>query len=403
MCGIIGSWIMADVNKYFDKLEAIYKNQDERGKEGSGVVIMRKGKFTRYRNKHSTTIIDELKKEKIWKPKKNDIVLFHHRIPTSTGNTPKANHPIRDEHKNIYLIHNGIITNANDLYKELTARGHKFETLTKVESALLEGSGKLSYYYHSFTDTEVLVHLLEEKLKETNNDVQKAIEYVVEKAKGSYAIAFLIRGHEKIYLFRYDNPIEIFKDEKDNLFFASKTPSDAKAIKDLENGELGYIEKNQYVKIADIKVPDSRIIYCSSSYSQPKHKNNICEIKKDMCDTVLYYVLKFQMEFPDAVESVQEQYEQPFSKKNLKKMHRRLEQLMNNEKEMQKFLKETIWVEGKENKWEECNDYDDDDFDEFDYCEYCGRYGKCYMDGNGVAICKKCKTTFPLEDMLYMR
>src|SRR3990167_1272810 len=66
-----------------------------------------------------------------------------HGVPNETNA-----HPHHDCRKEIFLVHNGIIENYQELKNKLTKLGHKFK---------------------SQTDTEVVVHLLEEKAKKTDN------------------------------------------------------------------------------------------------------------------------------------------------------------------------------------------------------------------------------------------
>ncbi len=90
-------------------------------------------------------------------------VLFHHRIPTSTENRICYNHPIENKSNykfNYYMVHNGIISNADELYKKHTKEGLGYETayLTEVKNKSKKDV-KITSELH-FNDSETLLHEL---------------------------------------------------------------------------------------------------------------------------------------------------------------------------------------------------------------------------------------------------
>lgn len=87
-------------------------------------------------------------------------------------------HPHYDCTNQIAVVHNGIIENHMQLKKDLILQGHIFK---------------------SATDTEVVVHLFEQCLKDTEN-LQKAIELLVQKIQGSYALVFLIEKYPEFLI-----------------------------------------------------------------------------------------------------------------------------------------------------------------------------------------------------------
>ena len=66
------------------------------------------------------------------------------------------------------IIHNGIIENYASIKKELIKRG---------------------YVFHSDTDTEVLVNLIEEIKKKQGVKLGKAVQIALNQVVGAYAIA----------------------------------------------------------------------------------------------------------------------------------------------------------------------------------------------------------------------
>lgn len=79
-------------------------------------------------------------------------------------------HPHLSGDSKLAIIHNGIIENHNVLREELTKRGHKFT---------------------SDTDTEVLVHLIEEMIKTEKVNLESAVRLALQQVVGAYAIVVI--------------------------------------------------------------------------------------------------------------------------------------------------------------------------------------------------------------------
>ncbi len=110
--------------------------------------------------------------------------IAHTRWATHGGVTVRNAHPHTDYEKKLYLVHNGIIENHLELKQELEQNGYEFKTET---------------------DTEVIANYLNCQLKKKNPVA--AIRSFMEKAEGTYAVAFVILGSNKIYAFKKDSPL----------------------------------------------------------------------------------------------------------------------------------------------------------------------------------------------------
>ena len=119
------------------------------------------------------------------------------------GEPSQANaHPHHDCTRSFMLVHNGIIENYREIREQLLRKGHKFV---------------------SETDTEVVVHLIEENY---SNDLLQAMLEAMRKLKGAYALA-AITAHEPdtIVAARCGSPLVIGLGDGCNL-----VASDASAL-----------------------------------------------------------------------------------------------------------------------------------------------------------------------------
>ncbi len=103
-----------------------YDLQRLRGQEGFGYVSVNKDGFLSEVNRAT-------EEDEILKVVKNDstpCMLFHHRAPTSVPNYVEATHPFKVSHEMLkfdyYVIHNGVISNDERLFKEYKEKGFVF-------------------------------------------------------------------------------------------------------------------------------------------------------------------------------------------------------------------------------------------------------------------------------------
>lgn len=236
MCGLIGIAVNNKRNVR-DRVKTIYENQKSRGRQGAGFALKRGNAIFRIRHQNPETA---LKTFALWQGYENgDLTLFHHRYPTSTPNKAHLNHPLANEDKSVYLIHNGIIHNDMKLYEKMKSR-HRFETVYRKD----EGEDEI------ITDSEVMVHILEEELKKRS--FAMAFRRLAERVEGMFAVAVLIKPYNKIFLFKNSyNPIVVFKDDDGNYYFASEFPerSGFTEVRKLEEGELGCLSHRGYTKV----------------------------------------------------------------------------------------------------------------------------------------------------------
>lgn len=175
MCGIIhvkrrdGKLANRLVLKRFEK-------QSSRGTEGFGYVEINNGIV----GAEVRTQTEKAMKLKIAESKATEI-LFHHRTPTSTPNFVEATHPIYVSHKMLkydyYVVHNGIISNDDELKKQHALKGFQYTTEI-IKKWITKGK---TYKLEMYNDSEALAI-----------DFCLSIEQGLEmKAQGSIALVAL--------------------------------------------------------------------------------------------------------------------------------------------------------------------------------------------------------------------
>lgn len=267
MCGILGVVVLKWSNDVVRNLYDIFDYQASRGVKGGGISTNGHSGLWRFRS-YSPYRVFAAYNVAIWDGiRDGDRVLFHHRMPTSTINAPKFNHPIQNEDESLHFIHNGIISNDRELFKHLKGK-HTFETLH---------DGK-------FNDSEVLVHLYEEEY-DKHRDVIKALVGMSERASGSFAVAMQRRGDENIYLVKHNNPIIISKDKQGNLYFSSEldsTNGNLERIDEMGDSSIAVLSRKGFVKHGTFKAPIMKYLYASEKkrfdlYDAPEYISSLGE------------------------------------------------------------------------------------------------------------------------------
>lgn len=137
MCGIVGYVGNNDaLGPVLDGLEAL----EYRGYDSAGVAIMYDGNISCTKQIGGVANVEKLLKNE----GKSTTAIGHTRWATH-GEPSVANaHPHYNSAKTIFIVHNGIIENHQELRDKLTAKGYTFSTET---------------------DTEVIPHLIDYHLK----------------------------------------------------------------------------------------------------------------------------------------------------------------------------------------------------------------------------------------------
>ena len=219
MCGIVG---YIGTKKAYPILINGLHRLEYRGYDSAGVALLNKEALNVYKAKGKVSDLEEVAKEKDCG---GTIGIAHTRWATHGEPSVTNAHPHESESGNLALVHNGIIENYAILREQLQAKG---------------------YHFHSATDTEVLVQLIEYYEKKHQCDIISAVRYALNKVIGAYAIAVIDKRHpEMLIAARKSSPLVVGVGENNEEFFIA---SDATPIAEYTS-HVVYLDDEQIVKI----------------------------------------------------------------------------------------------------------------------------------------------------------
>ena len=231
MCGIVG---------YLGEKEAFpiiikgLQRLEYRGYDSSGVAILGGASGLQHHRKKGK--VEALLTEVGENPPSGHLGIGHTRWATHGVPNDVNAHPHLSGDGQLALIHNGIIENYHALKETLTERGHEF---------------------YSDTDTEVLVHLIEEVLKSSEDlDLFEATRIALNEVVGAYAIAVIdIARPEELILARKSSPLVIGIGEGEYFVASDATPivEYTKNVVYLEDEEVARVSLTSGMKIRTIR------------------------------------------------------------------------------------------------------------------------------------------------------
>jgi len=210
MCGIIGisshKSVSANIISSLKKLEY-------RGYDSAGLATLFDGEINEVKSKGR---VDELEQNFNLKDLRGNVGIGHvrwatHGIPNSINAHPHSS-------ENVSIVHNGIIENSTILKKFLINKGHKFK---------------------SQTDTEVIVHLITENLKEL--ELEDAITKTLKQLHGSFALGIVFKDLPDLIVgARRGSPLAVGYGPNENYL-----GSDSYALKSMTN-KISYLEDGEF-------------------------------------------------------------------------------------------------------------------------------------------------------------
>jgi len=221
MCGIVGY-----IGKQKDiriGLEAL-KRLEYRGYDSAGVAFYNK-ETKKIDSMRAVGKIVNLEKKMSGLHLQGNPILFHSRWATHGSVTEENAHPHQDCKGNVFVVHNGIIENYQQLKKKLVGEGHVFR---------------------SETDTEVIPHLIE---KFFQGNLEEATRQALSLMRGAYALAIIARDDsEKLVLAKYSAPLLIGLGNGE--YIAASDPSavitHTNKVVYLQDGELAVLTRENF-------------------------------------------------------------------------------------------------------------------------------------------------------------
>ncbi|MES2575483.1 MAG: glutamine--fructose-6-phosphate transaminase (isomerizing) [Bacteroidota bacterium] len=230
MCGIVG---------YIGYREAYpivikgLKRLEYRGYDSAGVMLYDGNDLKLSKTKGKVIDLESKTSKEI--SVNGTIGMGHTRWATHGVPNDVNSHPHLSNSGDLAIIHNGIIENYAPLKEELIKRG---------------------YIFHSDTDTEVLVNLIEEIQKKEKIRLGKAVQVALNQVVGAYAIAvFDKKNPEEIVVARLGSPLAIGIGEGEYFIASDASPFieyTSNAVY-LEDGEMANIRLHKPMRVRKIK------------------------------------------------------------------------------------------------------------------------------------------------------
>lgn len=236
MCGIFVVAGQEPANAQQRVLEGLQR-LEYRGYDSWGIAIAVNGSLQLEKHAGKIGQVDSLELPAA------QVAIGHTRWATHGGVTDANAHPHLSTDGSLALVQNGVVENYQELKSELEGLGYQFTTQT---------------------DTEVILHLLEEVWKKARQTQAKRelslseIAAVVNRLAGRSTVAVLTSSG-RVLAFRLGSPLVVGRNQKGEIFLSSDVmsiQSEATQYYTVNNGELIEIDDGQVV-IARLTSPES--------------------------------------------------------------------------------------------------------------------------------------------------
>ncbi len=228
MCGIVA--YIGTRQAYPFLIKGLHR-LEYRGYDSAGVALLNND-LNVYKCKGKVSDLEAFAEGK---DKEGTLGMGHTRWATHGVPNDVNAHPQYSESKNMVIIHNGIIENYAPLKAELKKRGHTFL---------------------SDTDTEVLIHLIEDIKKNENVRLGDAVRIALNEVIGAYAIVVISKDNpDEIIAAKKGSPLVIGIGENEFFVASDATPivEYTKNVVYLEDEEIAFIPRKGELKIKTIK------------------------------------------------------------------------------------------------------------------------------------------------------
>lgn len=236
MCGIVG--YVGDGNVYEILIKGLHR-LEYRGYDSAGIALSTpSGKINIYKSQGKVSNLEDFCKDKNLDAKSG---IAHTRWATHGEPSDNNAHPHFSEDGNLALVHNGTIENYKVLKDALIQQGCKF---------------------HSETDTEVLVQLIEYIKINNKCSLLDAVRNALKQVVGAYAIAVMEKDNpDTIIAARNSSPLAVGIGDNEMFLASDATPfvEYTNECVYLKDGEIAIIQKGEPLKIVDLDNKESKV------------------------------------------------------------------------------------------------------------------------------------------------
>lgn len=198
MCGIVG---YIGYREAYPILIKGLQRLEYRGYDSAGIALMNEGKLNVYKTKGKVSDLLSFAESK---DTGGNIGIAHTRWAThGEPNTVNA-HPHYSQSEELAIIHNGIIENYAVIKQGLISNG---------------------FVFHSDTDTEVLIQLIEFVKQSNKVDLTTAVQLALDQVVGAYAIVVIEKSQPDVLVAaRKGSPLVVGIGENEFFLASDATP-----------------------------------------------------------------------------------------------------------------------------------------------------------------------------------
>ena len=267
MCGIVGYVGHREAGPV---LVQGLKRLEYRGYDSAGVAIVNGA--VNVRKKEGK--VDQLEKLLESRPIHGTVGVGHTRWATHGAPSDTNAHPHTTTSGRLALIHNGIIENYGPLREALKRKGYAFK---------------------SETDTEVLVHLIDDVQKETGLPLPEAVRQALTQVEGAYGIVVVSEDEpEMLIVARNGSPLLLGIGDGENFVASDGSPfiEYTRHVVYLNDGEMAVVRADSYEVMSIEGAPVAKEVH--------ELEWSLEEIEKGGYE---HFMLKEIMEQPESLEN----------------------------------------------------------------------------------------------------
>lgn len=236
MCGIVG--YLGDGNVYEILINGL-KRLEYRGYDSAGMALVSPdGKLNVYKTRGKVSNLEAYCRDKNLTARAG---IAHTRWATHGEPSDCNAHPHYSEDGRLALVHNGTIENYQVLREALQQHGCSF---------------------HTQTDTEVLVQLIEYVRTSNNCSLIEAVREALRQVVGAYAVAIVERDNpDTIIAARKSSPLVVGIGDGETFLGSDGTPfiEYTDRVVYVQDDEIAVITRNQPLKIINLDNQETKV------------------------------------------------------------------------------------------------------------------------------------------------